>query len=405
MIKFGIDNFDIKNKFKDMKIGLITNSTSYNRKMSLTADLFIKKSGAKHIEIFSPEHGFFGDFQSGETVKSFLDYDRNVIINSLYDEPVDEHNASRNVGDLDERMRLIDSKMDSSKKPAKEKFEGFDAIVFDLQDVGTRIYTYTSTMINAIDTAISAGIKFIVLDRPNPIGGSIIEGDVLDSNYFSFIGSVSVPLRHGLTVGEIANFYNKKVASSKADLDIIKVKGLKRNHFFSDTGYHWPVPSPNMPTLETAFIYTGGVMIEGTNISEGRGTTTPFKSIGSPWLNGLKIANHMNGLHLPGVKVVDVKFIPFFSKYAGKRCEGIRIFIDSFKRFRGVEFFLHLIKFIMETYEQEFSFYDDYFDKVAGNDKTRKMLIDGYDVNEILEYYEQKMNKFTTQLGDVLLYE
>src|SRR5690606_15772615 len=246
-------------RLKGKKVGLITNPTAITRDYRHALDAMLD-AGIQVVKVYGPEHGVRGTEQAGEEPGSFEDPRTGLPFINLY-------------GKQPEEMVPL--------------FDGVDVLVFDIQDVGTRFYTYIYTMAYAMEAAAEAGKPFIVLDRPNPIGGEKVEGPVLDPAYRSFVGLFPIPQRHGMTVGELARLFNEeffpKEGKKKADLTVIAMKGWKRNQLYEDTGLPWVIPSPNMPTTDTALVYPGTGMIEGTNLSEGRGTTRPFELLGAPY--------------------------------------------------------------------------------------------------------------------------
>ena len=248
-------------RLKGKKVGLITNPTAITRDYRHALDAMLD-AGIQVVKVYGPEHGVRGTEQAGEEPGSFEDPRTGLPFINLY-------------GKQPEEMIPL--------------FDGVDVLVFDIQDVGTRFYTYIYTMAYAMEAAAEAGKPFIVLDRPNPIGGEKVEGPVLDPAYRSFVGLFPIPQRHGMTVGELARLFNEeffpKEGKKKADLTVIAMKGWKRNQLYEDTGLPWVIPSPNMPTTDTALVYPGTGMIEGTNLSEGRGTTRPFELLG-PYIRG-----------------------------------------------------------------------------------------------------------------------
>ncbi len=404
MTLIGIDQIqtELAGKLKGKRVGLITNSMARNSNLLSSIDLIRSVKGIKEITVLSPEHGYLGDFQAGSTVNSYFDNDLNVKVESLYREPeMLPENMKR---DIDHSMRTIDSQKDTSKYPPKELMEKFDIILYDLQDVGCRIYTYLATMIYTMEMSQSSDQEFIVLDRPNPITGENPEGPILQPELFSFIGALPIPMRHSLTSGEIALFFNKFVNKNKANLDVVRMKSWRRDYWHDQTGYPWIMPSPNMPTLETAIVYPGTVMIEGTNVSEGRGTTKPFQIIGAPWINGLKLKERISKIKFPGVQVMEIKFRPSFSKYSDQVCYGIYIHLKNRDLFRPFEFALDLIGSILDLYPDNFAFHESYFDKASGNKKVREMLLSGNTGDEIIQKFNGEVDKYLSDIEEIKLY-
>ncbi len=268
------------------RVGLITNPSGVGRSLRSTIDLLREAPEVKLIALYGPEHGVRGNAQAGEFVPYFMDEKLGLPVFSLYGPSMKP--AAGMFKNIDEYMRSFDTTHED-KKVAPDMTKGLDVLVFDIQDVGTRVYTYEATMAYAMQAAAEAGIEYIVLDRPNPIGGTILEGPILEYPEFSsFVGLYAVPLRFGLTIGELARMYNDLFQEKKAKLTVIPAEGWKREMWFDETGLPWVVPSPNIPTLEAAVVYPGQVFFEGTNVSEGRGTTKPFEYFGAPWIDGVR---------------------------------------------------------------------------------------------------------------------
>lgn len=390
-------------KIKGKRVGLITNNTARGSDLASTFEKVRSVRNIEKLVLLSPEHGYFGDHQSGSTVNSYFDSDLNIQIESLYRKP--EGFKDPIIGDIDLSMRTIDSQRDSSKYPEKKIMQNFDTVIFDLQDVGCRIYTYIATLIYSME--ISAGLEqdYIVLDRPNPITGKNPEGPILESSLFSFIGSMPVPMRHSLTIGEIALFFNRFINKGKTNLTVLGLKGWERSHWHDQTFVPWVPPSPNMPTLDTAVVYPGAILFEGTNVSEGRGTTRPFQIIGAPWINGLKLKEKLGNLGRTGAQVIEMKFRPTFSKYAGSVCNGLYLHVNDREIFRPLEFALDLIGNIMDMYADEFSFHDSYFDKASGNKKIREMLLSGSSGRDILEKFEDELTRYESGIAEIKIYK
>jgi uncharacterized protein YbbC (DUF1343 family) len=278
-------------------------------------------------------------------------------------------------------------------------------MIFDIQDVGTRVYTYVATMAYSMQAAAENGVEFIVLDRPNPIDGEALEGPMLEYPEFSsFIGLFPIPLRFGMTVGELARLFNDKFLARTAKLTVIPMEGWTRSMWFDDTGLPWIIPSPNMPTLDTATVYPGLVALEGTNLSEGRGTTKPFEFFGAPWIDGFDLAKTLNGLGLPGVRFREAWFTPSFSKFQGELCGGCQLHVTDRAAFRPFATALHIIKTVRDTYPGKFEYHVDYFDQVMGTASVRKALEAGTDVATILANIQPGLDAFSAVRKPYLLY-
>jgi len=392
MLKIGLDNIDeILKTGKGKKIGLITNHTGLNSDFISNIIIFKKLFNKNFIKIFTPEHGLYGDEQAGIDIKSYYDKNLDIEIVSLYG------NNNKN-NDIDNSMRENDISYLKKDMPVEE-LKDIDVLFFDIQDVGTRIYTYIATMVLSMDQCNKLGKEFVILDRPNPINRSI-EGPLLDTNFRSFIGIMEIPIRHGMTVGEIGKLYNEIYLNSSLSLKVIKMDKWDKNYY---NYMPWVMPSPNIPTLNSAIVYPGQVMFEGLNISEGRGTTKPFEIIGSPWLNSYKIVNKMNSSGLGGVKFLEVKFIPQFSKYKNERCNGIELYITDINKYKPYFTSLKLINCILENSYNNVIFYDKYFDKVNGTDKVRKALINN-NIDKLISDIKLSDNEFMNNIKEILLY-
>lgn len=381
MIKLGLTVLlkDEPEIIKNKSIGLITNSTGVNEYLIDNISLFLDHPDVKLKAIFSPEHGLWGAVQDAISINSSRFMQSSIMVYSLY-------------GD--------------TKKPTKEMLEGLDILVFDIQDAGVRFYTYISTMAMAMEACAENKIKFIVLDRPNPISGLIMEGNVLEPKFRSFVGYYPILLRHGMTTGELANFFNDHF-NIGADLNVVKMEGWKREMWFDDTGLFWVMPSPNMPTLNTATVYPGSCLFEGTNISEGRGTTRPFEIIGAPWINPYILIKKLSELSLEGVVFRPLFFIPTFSKYKDQQCGGIQIHVTDRNCFAPVKVTLNIINTILQIYPEKFNWiYKDkyFFDMLMGTDKVRKSLIEGVSVNDIIYSWRDEFSNFCEVRSEYLLY-
>lgn len=404
MTIIGIDRLEeiYGTKIKGKRVGLITNNTARGSDLLSTLE---KVRSAKNIEklvLLSPEHGYFGDHQSGSTVNSYFDTDLNMMIESLYRTPGGLKDAAKS--DLDSSMRIIDSQKDSSKYPEKEMMQNFDTVLYDLQDVGCRIYTYIATLIYSMEISTGLEQDYIVLDRPNSVTGRYTEGPILQNNLFSFIGSMPVPMRHSLTIGEIALFFNRFINEGRTNLTVLGMKGWDRSYWHEQTSIPWIPPSPNMPTVDTAVVYPGAILFEGTNVSEGRGTTRPFQIIGAPWINGLKLKERLRDIERLGAQAIEMKFRPTFSKYEGNVCSGLYVHVKDREIFRPMEFALNLIGNILDMYPDEFKFHDSYFDKASGNKKVREMLISGISGSDILEKFEDELTRYESNIAEIKLY-
>ncbi|PLR74029.1 DUF1343 domain-containing protein [Bacillus sp. UMB0728] len=373
---------DQKELIEGKRVGLITNPTGVDQELNSIVDLLHNDPEVELTALYGPEHGVRGSAQAGEYVEFYTDEKTGLPVYSLYG---------------------------ATKKPTPEMLENVDVLLFDIQDVGTRFYTYIYTMAYAMEAAKENDIPFIVLDRPNPLGGTEVEGPVLETPYKSFVGNYEIPLRHGMTVGELAKLFNEEFKIS-ADLTVVKMKGWKRDMLYDETGLQFVMPSPNMPTLDTALVYPGAALIEGTNVSEGRGTTKPFELIGAPFINADNLAQQLNSLNLKGVSFRAASFTPSISKHAGKLSHGIQIHITDPDEFEPVKTGLHIVKSIHDLYPEDFAFRAEdsrgisFFDQLIGNGWVREAIEEGKSVEWIESQWKDELKDFTKVRKDYLMY-
>lgn len=378
-VQTGIDILlsDYKKQLKGKKIGLITNPTGVNSSLKSSVDVLSQDPDIQLTTLYGPEHGVRGDAQAGDEVASYIDEKTGLPVYSLYGK---------------------------TKKPTPEMLKNVDILVFDIQDVGTRYYTYIYTMAYAMEAAKENGIPFIVLDRPNPQGGQQVEGPILEPGYSSFVGLYPIPLKHGMTIGELALLFNKEFKIN-ADLTVVKMKRWKRKMNFEDTGLPFVLPSPNMPTIDSTFVYPATGLIEGTNVSEGRGTTKPFEFIGAPYMKSTQLEEKLNSLGLPGVTFRAASYIPTFSKHQGKLCHGVQMYVTDRKKFEAVKTGLSLIKTIYDLYPDDFEFLaTGSFDKLIGNGWVRTKIEEGADIQEITDAYQKPLKEFKKLRKKYLIY-
>ncbi|WJY27552.1 exo-beta-N-acetylmuramidase NamZ family protein [Sporosarcina trichiuri] len=364
-----------KKMLKGKRVGLITNPTGVDRNLNSVVDLLNNDPDIELKALYGPEHGVRGDAQAGSYVEYYIDEVTGLPVYSLYGQ---------------------------TRKPTPEMLDGIDALVFDIQDVGTRFYTYIYTMALSMEAAKEKGIPFIVLDRPNPLGGEKVEGPVLDPEFASFVGQYPIPLRHGMTVGELAQLFNKEFGIG-ADLSVVKMKGWNRKDYFDETGLQFVMPSPNMPTLDTSLVYPGAALIEGTNVSEGRGTTKPFELIGAPFVSSPQLVHQLNQLNLPGVQFRAASFTPTFSKHSGKLSHGIQIHITDKEKYDPVVTGLHIVKTLKDLYPEQVQL-TSFFDKLIGNGWVREGIEQGMTVEEMQKRWEKDLKQFKKVRKQYLLY-
>lgn len=383
MMKVGFQVFVEKgfiNDLRSKRIGVVTNHTGVHPELGHIVDLFLKE-GLNIVAIFVPEHGFMGNFPAG--VRFSDDEYKGVKVYSLYGK---------------------------SFKPSEDVMRKLDVIIFDLQDVGVRFYTYISTLFYIIEVAGRTGVQVFVLDRPNPLTGSIIEGPLLEDDFRSFIGVWNIPLRYGLTIGELAKLFNDE-AGFNADLHVVTMDGWRRDMWFDDTGLLWIPPSPSMLRLDTAIVYPGTALFEGTNVSEGRGTSTPFEVIGAPWINKHALSDEINSLSVDGVEVAPIDFVPksLSVKYSGEKCEGIFINVKDRKKFRPVKFGVSVLWVIKRLYPDKFHFTLTngryYFDLMIGNSLIREMINSNAEIKNIIKLIDDDLESFKARIKKYQIYD
>ncbi|MDH5468247.1 MAG: DUF1343 domain-containing protein [Candidatus Aminicenantes bacterium] len=409
-VKLGIEVFLEKHLdlVEGKRVGLVTNPTGVNSRLETSVDLFYKNPKINLVALYGPEHGVRGNAQAGEYVPFYIDtrYDipeYSIPVFSLYGQSLKP--AKGMFKDIDEYMRSFDTQK-VGKIPEHSMVESIDVLIFNIQDVGTRIYTYVATMAYCMEASAENDIEFIVLDRPNPINGISMEGPLLEyPEYSSFVGLYPVPVRHGMTMGELANYFNDKFLQKKASLTVIPMQGWRREMWHDETSLPWIIPSPNMPALDTATVYPGQVFLEGTNVSEGRGTTKPFELFGAPWIDGYSLTKELNRLNLPGVKFREAWFTPTFSKYKGELCGGAEIHVVDRNQYRSFDSSLFIIKTILEMYPENFKFHTEYFDKIMGTSKIREAIEEGTEVRDIVSIYQEELSRFSKQRESYLLYK
>lgn len=308
-VRLGSTRLLASGRLKGRRVGIVANPASVDPGFHHIVDLLLAEPGVTVGAIFGPQHGFRSDVQDNmiETPHG-NDCQRRVPVYSLYSE---------------------------TREPTAEMLAGLDALVIDLQDIGARIYTYIYTMANCLRACARLGIDVIVCDRPNPIGGAEVEGPILVPGFESFVGQFPIPMRHGMTIGELARLFNEHFAIH-APLEVVGMEGWARGMYADDTGLPFVMPSPNIPTLDSAIVYPGTVLFEGTNASEGRGTTRPFELVGAPWVEAERFAGAMNGRRLPGVHFRAVVFEPTFQKHARTSCGGCQIHVLDRRAFKPV---------------------------------------------------------------------
>jgi uncharacterized protein YbbC (DUF1343 family) len=338
------------------RIGVLVHPASVLPDLTYVHDRLIEHPDVQVTALFAPEHGIGATAQDQVGVGNQVF--RGLRVYSLYGE--DEH----------------------SLRPRPEALEKIDTLVIDLQDVGARYYTYIYTMAHCLEACAQVGKEVIVCDRPNPLGGVVVDGPLLAPEFASFVGRFPMPVRHAKTIGELARDWNDSFGWG-CKLTVLPVEGWDRAMWFDQTGLPWVAPSPNMPTLETAIVYPGGCLIEGTNLSEGRGTTLPFQQVGAPWLDGPQLAANLNAQNLPGVRFRSIEFVPTFHKFADLRCNGVFVHVTDREVFSAFSAYVELLKevcrqnparFAWRTEPYEFERDRLAFDLLCGTDETRREI-------------------------------
>ena len=368
------------------RVGLLCNPASIDAKFQHTADRLFEDRDVTLAALFGPQHGFRSNLQDNmiETPHA-QDCRRKVPIFSLYSE---------------------------TREPTPEMLERVDLLVVDLQDVGTRVYTFVYTMANCMRAAARQGIPVVVCDRPNPIGGEDVEGALLQEPWTSFVGQFPIPMRHGMTIGELALLFNDAFGIG-ADLEVVPLEGWRRAMYHDETGLPWVIPSPNLPTLDSAIVYPGAVLIEGTMLSEGRGTTRPFELIGAPWIDGERLAREMNARELPGVHFRPVFFEPTFQKHARQTCGGCQIHVLDRRSFLPLRTAVELIDEFRRAQPANFAWreppYEYEHDKepidiLYGSDRLRRTLDADGDADALVASWRADEEAFRRTRQKYLLY-
>jgi len=369
-----------------LRVGVLANPASVDHGFRHIVDRLGISPDHKLAAIFGPQHGFRSDLQDNMIESPHTkDQRRNVPIFSLYSE---------------------------TREPTPEMLDLIDVLVIDIQDVGARIYTFIYTMANCLRAAARQGLPVIVCDRPNPIGGVAIEGPMLEGGYESFVGQFPMPMRHGMTVAELARLFNEHHGIG-AKLEIVPMEGWSRDMYWDETGLPWVMPSPNMPTLDTAIVYPGTVLFEGTMLSEGRGTTRPFELIGAPWLDGEQLAVRMNGTGLKGVHFRAVMFEPTFQKHARATCGGCQIHVTSRQEFEPVKVGVSLMRECYGLTPDRFKWRDPPYeyehdkmpiDILAGSPTLRNQIEQQVPLEEIAQSWRPGVAEFAQAIRPYLLY-
>ena len=387
-IKLGLEKLleEQSHLVRGAKVGLICNQASVDHSLRHAADLLHEHPEIQLQALFGPQHGIRGDVQDNmiETAHT-IDPQTGLPIHSLYSE---------------------------TREPTEAMLKDLDVLIFDMQDVGCRIYTFAYTMANCMKAARKFGKKVIVCDRPNPITGEHVAGNVLEPEQASFVGQFAIPTRHAMTLGELAKLFNEHFGLG-ADLEVIKMDGWKRDHWHDQTDAPWVMPSPNIPTLDSATVFPGTVHFEGTQLSEGRGTTRPFELVGAPYVDPEEYARRLNERELPGVYFRSCIFRPTFQKHAGISCGGVQIHVLDREKFEPVITGITMVKIAYQLYPDEFSWkeppyeyvYDrNPFDVIAGTSRIREAMEVGSSIETLEESWREELDTFRRVREHYLLY-
>jgi uncharacterized protein YbbC (DUF1343 family) len=374
-VQTGLDVLEAQ-KFAPLRgkhVGLITNHTGLDSQGRSTVDVLSHATGVQLIALFSPEHGLAG--RNDEKIASSKDPVTGLPVHSLYGE---------------------------TQRPTDEMLKGIDTLVFDVQDAGVRFYTYTATMAYCMEEAAKHNIAFFVLDRPNPLGGQIVEGPMLDADKTSFVAYFPLPVRYGLTIGELAQFFNAENHIG-ADLHVIAMKNWHRNYFFENTGIKWIPPSPNLRTTKGSILYPGIEILQNAGVSAGRGTQTPFEEFGAPWLNGDEVAAALNARNLSGVHFAGHPFIPIAGLYSGQRCGGVAARITDRAAVRSMRVGLEIAAILQKLYPKEFD--PEKLLLLVGNSDTIQQLQSGTAPEKIVSSWSDSLTAFEQIRRKYFLYK
>jgi uncharacterized protein YbbC (DUF1343 family) len=386
MVRLGSEMLLDSRRLAGARVGIVCNPASIDGRFGHIIDRLASADGVTVSAIFGPQHGFQSDVQDNmvETPHAH-DGARQVPIYSLYSE---------------------------TREPTADMLKGLDVLVVDLQDIGARIYTYIYTVANCLRACSRHGVTVLICDRPNPIGGEDVEGALLRPGFESFVGQFPIPMRHGMTIGEIARLFNVEFGIG-AQLEVVRMEGWTRGMYWNDTGLPWVMPSPNIPTLDSTIVYPGTVLVEGVMLSEGRGTTRPFELVGAPWIGAETFAASMNALGLPGVHFRPAVFEPTFQKFAKQPCGGCQLHVVDRRAFRPVLTGVALIDLFRRSDRTRFAWrqppyeYEHHkmpFDILSGADELRRQIEAEVPLAEIAESWREDEKTFQQQRRRFLLY-
>jgi uncharacterized protein YbbC (DUF1343 family) len=370
---------------RGLRVGLVCNPTSITRDLVHASVALGQRKGVRLTALFGPEHGIAADAQDLVEVGHSRDRETSLPVYSLYGE---------------------------TRVPTPAMLAGVDAMVYDVQDIGSRYYTFVYTMLHVMQACARDKKRVVVLDRPNPLGGEIVDGNLLDPAYLSFVGMHPLVVRHGMTSGELALLFRDELALD-VDLRVVPMKGWRRRMHYEDTGLPWVLPSPNIPTVDTAFVYPGGCQVEGTNLSEGRGTTRPFELVGAPWLDGHALARALEAERLPGAGFRAAAFTPTFQKHAGVMCHGVQVHVSDRERFPAFLTYLLLIHHARRQDPKRFAWRDPPYeyehvklpiDILAGSDLVRRTIERGVSPKTLARGFRKDAAAFRRRRRKHLLY-
>lgn len=388
-VKTGLERFLELNpeKLPTGRWGLLCNPASVDTELCHARQLINNRFPGLLTALFSPQHGFFAEKQDNMIGSEHLtDLMLNIPVFSLYGE---------------------------TRWPTQAMFDHIDVLIVDIQDVGTRVYTFVYTMSYCMEAARRFGKRVVVLDRPNPVGGEVVEGNLLRPDHASFVGRYPIPMRHGMTIGELALLFNRHFGIG-CDLQVIQMDGWRRAMFFEDTGLPWVAPSPNLPTPMSAMVYPGQVIWEGTNVSEGRGTTQPFELFGAPFIDTRQILKRLGGRRLPGMVLRPGAFEPTSNKWTGKLCHGFQMHVQDRWSFRPYAASLKLLQAILELHSNEFQWkqppyeyeYEKLpFDLITGDPAIREALENGASVKDMAAEWRKYLDEFVKTSREYYLYD
>lgn len=381
-LRIGLERLlsDSSSLLERRRFAVVMNRASVNEDVRLACDLLAEKFPGQLRSLLSPQHGLWCEQQANMIETAHGRHDRlGVPVYSLYSH---------------------------TRRPTDEMLAGIDCLVIDLQDAGTRVYTFIWTMLYCLQECAARRIPVIVLDRPNPVGGEIAEGPLLNLAFRSFVGKAQIPMRHGLTIGELAGFFNRRCGLN-AELVVVPMEGWRRDQYFDDTGRLWVPPSPNMQAVQTAVVYPGQVLLEGTNLSEGRGTTLPFEVIGKPFIEPGEFCEQLQSLKLAGVQFLPIRFTPTFDKWAGQSCGGVSIHVTDRAVFRSYEMTVRILKLCRENYPDHFLLNPPPYeyersrmpiDIISGSSLLRECLAENGDIDAAItldcEAWDQERKEF-----------